>query len=138
MKALIQVYNQIDNDNIKVFDYKIPFRCPAVTIEIDGNYGIFVDYGQIDTEDDEFMTMAHEWGHCKTGTTHPIGIDDVIIRKHEYKANRQAVLTFLPFNRLLDAFRSGCKFPFEIAEHLELPENFITMALEHYKAMGKI
>ena len=138
MKALIQVYNAIDSEKISIFPYKIPFDVPAVTLEVGGNYGIFVDYDRIISLHDEFMILSHEYGHCATGTTHPVGCDIYTKSKHEYKANRKSVTTFLPIEKITEAFSAGYVFPFEVAEYLNLPEKFVVMAFEHYRVMGKI
>lgn len=138
MKGLIHVYNAIDDEKISIFPYKIPFDVPAITLEVGGDYGIFVDYDRINSLCDEFMILSHEYGHCTTGTTHPIGCDIYTKSKHECKANRKSVTMFLPVEKIIEAFSAGCVMPYEVSEYLDLPEKFVIMAFEHYKAMGKI
>ena len=138
MYNLKKVYSKIENENINVFNYNIPFENKAVTIEHDNNYGIFVDYNKIDSCEEEFIIMAHEYGHCKSGSTHKVGSKFDLIERHEYRANRQSILAFLPIRKLKRAIEKGCGKTYEIAEFLDMPENFIKMAIGHYRCMGQI
>ena len=138
MGMLNKVYSKIDDENIKIFNHNIPFKSKAVTIESDDKYGIFVDYDRIDSTDEEFIIMAHEYGHCKSGATHKIGSKYDIIERHEYRADRKSILAFLPVKKLKEAFLRGLTKTYEIAEYLDLPEEFVDKAIEHYKCMDII
>lgn len=138
MTNLNRVYAAINKENIPVYNYKIPFDTEAVTIEVDNKYGIFVDYDKLKSSDKEFIVLSHEYGHCKSGTTHHIDCDFNTKAKHEYKASRQSILTFLPVDKLKEAFAQGCQMAYEVAEYLDLPEQFIIMAIGHYRCMGEI
>ena len=138
MDNLVKVYSKIDNENIAVFNYKIPLDTKAVVIETDNRYGIFVDYKRIESFDEEFIIMSHEYGHCKSGATHKVGSNHDIIEKHEYRANRQSILAFLPFHKLKKVISEGYTQTYEIAEYLNLPEKFVIMAIRQYKCMGKL
>lgn len=131
------VYRKIHDNKIKLFSYEIP-DVKAVTIELNKRYGIFVDYDKINNADDEFMVLSHEYGHCATGSTHKVNSKYDLICKHEYRANRRAILDFLPIDLLKQAIKYGCRLKHEFAEYLDLPEEFIVRALEHYKHMNLI
>ena len=134
---LTEIYKKINDSNIKVFSYNIP-ETKAATLEIEKTYGIFINYNEIENSNEEFMVLAHEYGHCKSGSTHKLGSKYELISRHEYRANRKAVLEFLPIELLKDAIKNGCKLSYEFAEYLNLPEKFILLALKHYKAMNVI
>lgn len=138
MTNLNHMYDAINQEGISIYNYNIPFNGKAATIEISGKYGIFVDYNKFNDKDEEFIVLSHEYGHCKSGTTHRICSDSNTKAKHEYKANRQSILTFLPINKLKEAFSKGYLMAYEIAEYLDLPEQFVMMAIGHYKCMGQI
>ena len=134
---LTEVYKKISDANIKLFSYDIP-EIKAASIEIDKKYGIFINHKQIDNSDEEFMVTTHEYGHCKSGATHKLNSKYDLICKHEYKANRQAVLEFLPIELIKKALNSGCIHTHEFAEYLDMPEEFVRLAFKHYKAMDLI
>lgn len=131
------VYQKIQDNNIKVFNYGLT-GIKSVCIEVDNNYGIFINYDEIKNSDEEFLIITHEYGHCMTGSTHPPYSPLDIIVKHEYKADRRAVLDFLPIDKIKCAIKSGCRTVYEFSEYLDLPEEFIIKAFNHYSAMGLI
>lgn len=132
-----KVYQKIYENGIKLFSYNIP-NYKATVIEIDKNYGIFMDYNKIEDSDDEFCVAAHEYGHCITGTTHSLNSDYDTISRHEYRADRQSVLEFLPVDKIKEAISKGCLKLYEIAEYVDLPEKFVYMAIQHYQCMELI
>ena len=130
-----KVYQKIENNGIKLFSYDIP-DSKAITIEVDNDYGIFIDYNKIDNCDEEFIILSHEYGHCMSGATHKLNSNIDIISRHEYRADRKAIMDFLPIDLLKQAIDYGCKLLYEFADFLDLPEDFIRKAFEHYTAMG--
>lgn len=134
---LTEVYQKISNLDIKVFSYNIP-ETKAATIEVKKKYGIFLNYKEINSSHEEFMVLTHEYGHCKSGATHKLNSKYDIIERHEYRANKQAILTFLPFCKLKKVIAEGITETYAIAEKLDLPEQFVIMAINHYKHMGKL
>ena len=132
-----QVYTKIHGNNIKVFPCDLK-GIKSATIETDNKYGIFINYNEIKDSDEEFMVTTHEYGHCMTGSTHPLYSPFDVISRHEYQADRRAVLDFLPVNRLKSAIKEGCHTTYEISEYLDIPEPFILKAFQHYNAMELI
>ena len=61
-----------------------------------------------------------------------------VISRHEYRADRKSVLDFLPIEKIKEAIKSGCHTTYEFAEYLDVPEQFIIKAFEHYNAMNLI
>lgn len=110
----------------------------AATIEYQDNYGIFLNYNNFINSADEFRVLSHEYGHCKTGATHKVYSPYQLIEQHEYRANRAAVLEFLPFDKLLNAAESGCTEVWQIAEYLDMPNEFVVLAIDVYKREGKL
>lgn len=131
------VYQEIENNNIKIFHHGLP-GVKSVSIETDNNYGIFINHNEIKDSDEEFLVVTHEYGHCMTGSTHPPYSPLDIIIKHEYKADRKAVLDFLPVERIQEAISHGCQTVYEFAEYLDIPEEFVIKAFNHYTAMNLI
>ena len=61
-----------------------------------------------------------------------------IVSKHEYRADRKAVLDFLPIEKVKSAIKAGCRSAYEFSEYLDVPEQFIIKAFLHYNAMEMI
>lgn len=132
-----KVYEKIQNNNIEIIHFGLP-NIKSVSVEVNGKYGIFINHKEIINSDEEFCVAAHEYGHCVTGSTHPLYSPFDIISRHEYKADRKAVLDFLPIERIKNAIECGCKTPYEFAEYLDVPEQFVMKAFQHYNAMELI
>ena len=100
----------------------------------EGDY-ILMDYSLI-AATQERVHLAHELGHCLTGSFYnPYALLD-IRRKHEYRANKWAVRHLVPEAALIDAISHGIDTRWELAEMFEVTEDFIVMAVEMYGLAG--
>ena len=134
---LEQIYTVIDNNHIKVFPFGID-EIKAVTIETDNKYGIFVNHNEISNTDEEFCVLAHEYGHCKSSTTHKLNSPFSLICQHEYRADRQSIIDLLPVAKIQEATQNGSQTLYEIADFMDMPEAFVSKAIRHYTSMGLI
>ena len=132
-----RVYEKILNNNIKIFPFGVK-EIKSVSLETNNSYGIFINHNEIKDSDEEFMVATHEYGHCMTGSTHPPYSPLDIVAKHEYRADRKAVLDFLPIDRIKSAIKDGCRSAYEFSEYLDIPEQFVIKAFKHYTAMDLI
>lgn len=139
MEHLSNLYTKIIENHIELFTYPLAeCNSDAVTVCYNSNYGIFLDYTKFESTKDEFCALAHEYGHCVTGATHTLYSPYQLISQHETKADRAATHEFLPYDVLLETIKKGYLEPWQIAEHLELPEQFVRLAIETYTREGKI
>lgn len=132
-----QIYTKIQDNNIKIFSCNLK-NIKSVSIETDNRYGIFINYKEIENSEEEFLVVTHEYGHCITGSTHPPYSPLDVVAKHEYRADRKAVLDFLPIERIQSAIKDGCRSAYEFSEYLDVPEQFVIKAFQHYTAMDLI
>ena len=137
MMDIYNVYKKINDIGVKLFFYDIP-QVKAATIEINNKYGIFLNYKEIEDADDEFLVLAHEYGHCASGATHKITSKFETISRHEYRADRKSIIDFLPIEKIQQAIRYGCQTKYEFATFLGVPEDFVIKAFKHYTAMNLI
>ena len=134
---LESVYNKIQENGIKVLHFGLK-NIKSVSVETNNRYGIFINHNEINNPDEEFVVLTHEYGHCMTGSTHPPYSPLDIITKHEYRADRKAVLDFLPVDKIKSAIKHGCRSAYEFSEYLDVPEQFVLLAFQHYTAMDLI
>ncbi|PRS42904.1 ImmA/IrrE family metallo-endopeptidase [Bacillus sp. NMCC46] len=78
-------------------------------------------------------TLAEELGHHFT--THGNIIDQSILenRKQELRAREWGYKLLFPLERLIDAQKEGIRNRFELAEYLNVTEQFLEDALKRYK-----
>ena len=133
----LQVYKRIEDDDIPVFDCDVG-GVKGVIIKSRDKYGIFINHKEIENSDEEFMVLAHEWGHYASGMLHSLDSDKTYVGQCEYRADRKAVIEFLPFERVQEAIKKGCQTTYEFSEFLDMPEKFVIIAFKHYRNMGLI
>ena len=137
-KTIYELYDKIEKENIILMETDT-INGKAVTIKDENtkDYGIFYENNFSDTNE-EFCVLAHEYGHCESGTTHKLDSEFQLIGQHENRANRAAVYEFLPVEKIKDAFKHKYFDYWEIADYLDLPEPFIIMAIEIYRVEEKL
>ena len=131
MVSLDVLLQDIVDSNIRLY---FNFSCvEACTIEIRENYAIYANIFACETMADLQYMLMHEYGHCSTGCTHKVGSKYDIIEKHEFKANKFAMLKYLPPCEFEEAFANGYTETWELAEWFNIPEKFIIKTLGYYK-----
>ena len=94
---------------------------------------IAIDETKMQSEADENVHLAHELGHCTTGSFYNINSKYDIKEKHEYTADKWAIKTLIPFNQLLSAIEQGINETWSLAEHFSVTESFIKKTLNLYE-----
>lgn len=131
MTSLATVYQDARQMDITLIPYNIGFT-DAATLEMNGRYGIFLDFEQFETMADYTAALAHEVGHCATGATHSVHSPFQLISQHENRANRWYYERYLPFSYLQSLMQQGYTEPWQLAEVTGWPESTIQAALHHY------
>ena len=131
MSSLSAVYQDVRQLGITLILYSIGFT-DAATLEMDGRYGIFLDFEQFETMADYTAALAHEVGHCATGATHAVRSPFELIARHEHRANRWHYERYLPFSYLKSLMEQGYTEPWQLAEVSGWPESTIRAALHYY------
>lgn len=129
------MYDEMVSKGILLFNFKNPDQ-RAATIQMHRKYAIFIDAESIATTAEEACIVAHELGHCETGTTHAVYSPLDLVEKHEYAANKKAVHRLIPYADMLDAIRSGCTEVWMLADQFNVTEDFICLADYIYRCEG--
>lgn len=131
MDTLIPLYQELQDQGVRFFTWDLE-RGRAVTMEMGGEYAVFMDFDNIHSLAEERTVLAHEGGHICTGATHKVSSPYDLIEKHEYKAWKWALLKLLPREALAGAIREGVTEPWELAERFDVTEEMVRMALCWY------
>lgn len=123
---LTELYQLADDHNISVYYYPL---YPVVSMSVPNAIGIDVNNIQTTAEEKEYL--AHELGHCMTGSFYTISTINDWGRMEE-RANRWAIKTLIPFSKLNEAVVGGIYETWDLADYFELPESFIKIALNYY------
>lgn len=110
--------------------YEVP-----MTESIKGLYGeniIWINK-KIESQTERACVLAEELGHHVTSAGHILDQSCILNRKQEQRARRWAFEKLVPLTSLIEAFKSGVRTRFELAEYLNVTETFLGQALQYYK-----
>ncbi len=126
--TLNEVYQAVESHGIKILDFSTE---EAPSLSVDGYIGIDVD--KFATTAEEKVCLAHEAGHCETGSFYNIESSLDVRGKHELNADKWAVKKLIPKDELEKGFRDGDTEIWQIAERFDVTEDFVRKALYiHY------
>lgn len=81
----------------------------------------------------EKVCLAHELGHCVTGSFYNLYSPLDIRGKHEQRANRWAIKKLVPKYRYEKAIKHGIDTIYGLAEYFEVTPDFMQKAVDYYK-----
>lgn len=99
--------------------------------------GLYIDNtitlnSNIDTEAEKKCILAEELGHHFTSYGNIIDQSKIENRKQERIARAWAYDRLIGINGLINAYKYGCKSKYEIAEYLNVSEQFLEEATTYY------
>lgn len=99
--------------------------------------GLYVDNtitlnSNIDTEAEKKCILAEELGHHFTSCGNIMDQSKIENRKQERIARAWAYDRLIGINGLINAYKYGCKSKYEIAEYLNVSEQFLEEAITYY------
>ena len=97
----------------------------------DGFIGMDVD--KLENTAEETVCLAHEMGHCLTGSFYTVESSLCQQRRCEERADRWAMGRLVPLEELKGLLARGVTRPDELAEHFGVPEQFLRKCVQFYK-----
>ena len=132
-KTLNELYQLAEQSDVDIYDFRLDNIKSISLMESCGDCRIAIDSTQIKTSAEEKSILGHELGHCVTGSFYSRYSPLDVRQKHENRANKRAILTLIPFDELVDVVVSPWNSLHDIAEHFDVTEEFMLMALELYR-----
>lgn len=132
MKTLLELYQFAEHTDVSVDDFPLPANASLAVMADSGECHIAIDARQVRGEPDEKVKLAHELGHCVTGSFYNQYSPFDELGKHEKRANIWSYKNLVPFDELNDAVTSGLIQTWELAEHFDVPEEYVRGALKYY------
>lgn len=87
------------------------------------------------TTAEKSCVLAEELGHYHTSSGVILDMNDAGNRKQERTARLWAYNHIVGIRRLVDAFLAGCRNRYEIAEYLNITEDFLQELLDTYEGI---
>lgn len=131
---LLELYQLADEEHIPVYSFDLPQTHSLSLMNNDGSCAVAIDPFGLNSTKDETIRLAHELGHCITGSFYNRYSKFDIKEKSEYKANKWAIKKLIPKDELQAAFEQGYTEPWTLAEYFNVTEEFIIKAVNYYRS----
>lgn len=130
MTKLELLEDEAYRNNIEIIDY--PFKSERIRgLYCDGTVALSKS---IDTCTEKACILAEELGHYHTSTGNIIDQSSVGNRKQELHARTLAYNKMIGLIGIVNAYHRGCRTLYDIADYLEVTEEFLAEALQQYKS----
>jgi len=100
-----QLLNSIRESDIEYYETDSD-RIPALSMRIDGKYGIFFNESHYETTAERLVALAHEKAHCDTGEMYSVFAPRITRELCEAKAWKRTIHDLIPLdNEFIELFR---------------------------------
>lgn len=127
---MTELFRKAEASGITVEYCRIPMN-KSVSVQDDSGDFILMDYSLIEAGAKERVHLAHELGHCKTGSFYSPKCKYDIRKKHENRADKWAIKELIPEERFWTEY-SRCRSLQSLAEVFSVTEEFMRKALCWY------
>lgn len=132
MYSIPGLYDYARKQNIEVIRYPMKKNGSMSIMLEDGACYIGIDGEVQDGGAQERVHMAHELGHCETGSFYNIYAAIDHRQRHENRADKWAVMQLIPVEDLDEAIAEGCTELWELADRFGVTEDFVKKAVCYY------
>ena len=129
MTELSALYRHAEQLNIPVFHLPLPQTGSVSMMDEQGRCAIGLDLPHRRTRTERRVRLAHELGHCATGSFYNRWSPADVRRLHENRADKYAVRLLISPEDLDEAVAEGFTEPWELAEHFGVDETFLKKAV---------
>lgn len=130
MESLLSLYRLAEAQGIVADSFQMQKReALSILDETDGRCYIGIDPFKLTGGTDEKLKLAHELGHCMTGSFYNEDASCDIRQKHENKADKWAVEKVIPVDELDEAIADGYSEIWSLADHFGVTEAFMKKAI---------
>lgn len=127
-----ELYDYADNHCIDIEIIKTRMVESMSVMDNDGDCFVGINPLMIESTADETVKLAHELGHCETGSFY-YGYSPLQLRcQCEHKADVWAIKKLISKDELIEAFKCGIVEKWELAEYFNVTEEFIVKTLVYY------
>lgn len=130
MNRLEKLEQEAFENRVKVHDYYLG-EDSLKGIYIDGNVAINTS---VSNRAEKTCILAEELGHHYTSVGNILDQSDPDNRKQERKARLWGYDRLIGLSRIIDAYKYGCQNRYEIAEYLEVTEEFLQDCIDRYRS----
>lgn len=125
----LELYRYAEQQDIDV-DWVSMALATSLSVPLPGNrYAIAINPWKMDSLAMETVCLAHELGHCETGSFYNQYAVCDIRKKHENRADRWAIRRLVPRAEYESALADGCTELSELADRFGVTPEFMRKAV---------
>ena len=128
----LDLYAYAERRNIDV-DWIPMRRATSLSVPLGDRYAIALDPWKLGSLAQETVCLAHELGHCETGSFYNQYAALDVRQRHENRADKWEIEQFLPLDALEAAAHEGCTEVWDLAERFGVTEDLVRKAICWYK-----
>lgn len=129
MKSLPSLYRLAERRDIDILHFPLPLT-ESMSLESEsGAYYIAMDEAALDGESDERTHLAHELGHCVTGSFYNRYTKYDVRQRHENRADKWAIRKLISVDELDDAVAEGHTELWDLAAYFGVTDDFMRKAV---------
>lgn len=129
MMELMALYRLAEQEDIPVDCFELRKRESLSLMDTDGSCYIAINPLFLDDSTDEKIKLAHELGHCETGSFYNQYATQDIRRKHENRADKWAIMKLIPRDELGAAVEAGYSDVWSLADYFGVSVEFMRKAI---------
>lgn len=126
---LMALYRLAEQEDIPVDCFELRKRESLSLMDTDGSCYIAINPLFLDDSTDEKIKLAHELGHCETGSFYNQYATQDIRRKHENRADKWAIMKLVPRDELDAAAEAGYSDVWSLADYFGVSVEFMRKAI---------
>ena len=126
---LMALYRLAEQEGIPVDCFELRKRESLSLMDTDGSCYIAINPLFLDDSTDEKIKLAHELGHCETGSFYNQYATQDIRRKHENRADKWAIMKLVPRDELDAAVEAGYSDVWSLADYFGVSVEFMRKAI---------
>ena len=127
----LDLYAYAERRNIDV-DWPPRRRATSLSVPLGDRYAIALDPWKLGSLAQETVCLAHELGHCETGSFYNQYAALDVRQRHENRADKWAIQHLIPVEELDEAVAEGCEDIPALSEHFCVTEDLMRKAVCWY------
>ena len=135
---MTELYRLLEENNVDLCYGALPHTILVSARAPSGRCYVGLDYSMLWEGARCREHLAHELGHCVTGSFYGEHTPPADRRRMEARAERWAIGHLVPPAALTRAMEQGYTEEWELAEYFSVPHAFMHRALEHYRTTGRL
>lgn len=129
----MKLYQIAQQHNVELVTFPMPENESLSIMLPNGKCAIGMDNTFFEDSIENRVHLAHELGHCVTGSFYNVYAPLDVRQKHEHRADKWAIRELIPEADLNEAVCSGITEPWHLADHFNVTVPFMLKAICYYK-----